>query len=206
MERSAIILTSESLDGFSEDKGLVKLNGKPLVNHVIDSIKGVAEEIIVVVSAQNQADLYRRVVTPNVEVVINRAEPKSQLNSALAGFEASHGKYAILLPFDAPFVSKDIATLLFELAVNKSAVVPRYTNSEIETLQAVYNTSQTMEAIQMALTSNQTEIGLVVDKMRGVRYVSMLVFEQIDPDLNSFFRVNSPIDLKKASAMKSKKK
>jgi molybdenum cofactor guanylyltransferase len=201
LERSAIILCESSSKIFGEDKGLVKLNGKPLLNHVVDAVKGLVEETIVVTSSQTQIELYTKITSKKVGFVIDPAEPKNQLTNALKGFEASHGKYALLLPFDAPFVSKDVVSLLFELSIGKSATVPRYTSSEAEPLQAVYDTSKALEAAQIALTNNAVNMAMVVDKMRGVRYISMLVFEQMDSDMKSFFRINNPLDLKKAAAM-----
>jgi molybdopterin-guanine dinucleotide biosynthesis protein A len=206
LERSAIILCAESPKGFGEDKGLVKLNGKPLLNHVIDAVKSLVEETIVVTSSQTQIELYNKIASPKVEFVIDHAEPKNQLTNALKGFEASQGKYALLLPFDAPFVSRDVVSLLFELSIGKSATVPRYTSCEAEPLQAVYDTSKALEAAQIALTNNEVNMATVVDKMRGVRYISMLVFEQIDSEMKSFFRINNPLDLKKAAMMLKPKK
>ena len=201
MEKSAIILCDDSSKIFGEDKGLVKLNGKPLLNHVVDAVKSLVEETIIVTSSQAQIELYTKIVSSKVEFVIDHAEPKNQLTNALKGFEASHGKYALLLSFDQPLVSRDIVSLLFELAIGKSATVPRYTSCEAEPLQAVYDTSKALEAAQIALTNNATNMATVVDKMRGVRYISMLVFEQMDSEMKSFFRVNSPLDLKKAATM-----
>jgi molybdenum cofactor guanylyltransferase len=206
LERSAIILCERSSKSFGEDKGLVKLNGKPLLNYVIDAVKGLVEETIVVTSSQNQIELYSKIASPKVEFVIDHAEPRNQLTNALKGFEASHGKYALLLPFDAPFVSRDVVSLLFELCIGKSATVPRYTSCEADPLQAVYDVSKALEASQSALTNNEVNMATVVDKMRGVRYISMLVFEQMDSEMKSFFRVNNPLDLKKAATMLKPKK
>jgi hypothetical protein len=41
----------------------------------------------------------------------------------------------------------------------------------------------------------------MVNRLRGVRYVSTLVLEQLDPGLNTFINVNTAVDLKKAEAM-----
>jgi molybdopterin-guanine dinucleotide biosynthesis protein A len=206
LERSAIILCDSSSKSFGEDKGLVKLNGKPLLNHVVDAVKSLVEETIVVASSQNQIELYSKIASPKVEFVIDHSEPKNQLTNALKGFEASHGKYTLLLPFDAPFVSRDVVSLLFELCIGKSATVPRYTSCEAEPLQAVYDASKALEASQIALTNNEVNMATVVDKMRGVRYISMLVFEQMDSEMKSFFRINNPTDLKKAATMLKPKK
>jgi molybdopterin-guanine dinucleotide biosynthesis protein A len=45
----------------------------------------------------------------------------------------------------------------------------------------------------------------MVEKMRNIRYVSTLVFQQFDPQLKMFFNVNTPLDLKKAESLLSKK-
>ncbi len=41
MDRSAIILGGGSSSRFGEDKGVLKLDNKPLLNHVVDAVKGI---------------------------------------------------------------------------------------------------------------------------------------------------------------------
>ena len=41
----------------------------------------------------------------------------------------------------------------------------------------------------------------MIEKLRGVRYVSTLVIQQLDPELRTFFNINTPADLKKAYAI-----
>ena len=41
----------------------------------------------------------------------------------------------------------------------------------------------------------------MVERLHGVRYISMMVIEQLDPDLKTFFTVNTSFDLKKAAVM-----
>jgi molybdopterin-guanine dinucleotide biosynthesis protein A len=52
-----------------------------------------------------------------------------------------------------------------------------------------------------ALNEGELNMQSMIDRLRGVRYVSTLVLEQIDPELKTFFNVNNPIDLKKAENM-----
>jgi len=123
------------------------------------------------------------------------------LIGALTGFEAANGEYSLLLPYDSPFVSREVVSLLFELCFGKTAVVPRWTNMEIEPLHAVYHTRQALETAKEVLAENKLEVKAMVEKLRGVRYVSTLVIEQLDPDLRTFFNINTPLDLKKAIAI-----
>ena len=206
MDRSAIILADGSSTKFSEDKGVSKLDNKPLLNHVVDAVKSIVDEVLVVTSSKEHADLYAKIVSPNVQFAIDIDESKKPLAGALTGFEAAQGKYSLLMPFNVPFVSKDVVSLLFELCIGKSAVIPRWPSNQIEPLHAVYHTEQALEAAKEALASDELEMEAMVSKMQGVRYLSTLVIEQLDPDFRTFFKINTPLDLKKAMSMTKPRK
>ncbi len=206
MDRSAIILAEGSQSKFSEDKGLLKLDNKPLLNHVVDAVKGIVGEVLVVTSSKEQSDLYAKMVSPNVQFAIDIGELKDPLSGALTGFKAAQGKYSLLLPFDAPFVSRDVLSLLFDCCIGKSAVIPRWPSRQIEPLHAVYHTEQALKAAKEALASDEPDMEAMVSKMHGVRYLSTLVIEQLDPDFRTFFKINTPLDLKKAMAMTKPRK
>lgn len=201
MDRSAIILGGGPSSRFGEDKGVLKLDNKPLLNRVVDAVKGIVSEVIVVTSSKERANLYAKMVSFNVRFVIDICESRGPLVGALTGFEAAQGKYSLLLPFDVPFVSRDVVSLLFELCIGKSAVIPRWPNNQIEPLHAVYHTKQALEAAKKALANNELDMRAMISKMQGVRYISTLVIEQLDPDLRSFFNINTLLDLKKALTM-----
>ncbi|MGD0996495.1 MAG: NTP transferase domain-containing protein [Candidatus Bathyarchaeia archaeon] len=207
MDRSAIILAEGSQGKFNEDRGLLKLDNKPLLNHVVDTVKGIVGEVLVVTSSKEQSDLYAKIVSSaNVQFAISVDKSKDPLAGASTGFKAAQGKYSLLLPFDAPFVSKEVVSLLFDCCIGKSAVIPRWPSRQIEPLHAVYHTEQALEAAEEALASGELEVEVMVSKMRGVRYLSTLVIEQLDPDFRTFFKIKSPLDLRKAVAMAKPRK
>ena len=201
MDKSVIILAVDSFGKFGEDKGLLKLDGKPLLKYVVDAVKDTGAEVVVVTASKEQADSYAKIVSPKVRFVCNADESKGLLGAALTGFEAAEGKYSLVLPFDSPFVSQDVVTLLFDCAQGKSAVVARSPDCEVEALHAVYNTQVALEAAKDALASSEFDLDAMVSKLRGVRYMSTMVIEQLDPDFKTFFRVITPLDLKKAVVM-----
>ncbi len=201
MDRSAIILAGGSSSRFGEDKGAALLNCKPLLARVVDAVAGAVEETIVVTSSKERADAYAKLVSSKVKFAVDVCESNGALVGALTGFEAAQGKYSLLLPFDNPFVSKDVVTLLFECSEGKAAVIPRWTDGEVEPLHAVYHTASALKAAKETLAAGELDMKVMISKLRGVRYISTLVIEQIDPDLKAFFNVNTPLDLKKATAM-----
>ncbi len=201
LDRSAIILAGGASDGFSGEKGVSELNGKPLISHVVDAVKGLVDEVIVVTNSQERADLYAKALSSEVRFVVNTSEVEGFLVEAIAGFEAANGEYSALLPFDSPFVSQEVLSLLFDCSIGKAAVIPRTTDMECEPVHAVYHTKLALEAAKEALEENELDVQAMVEKLRGVRYMSMMVIEQLDPDLKTFFRVHTTFDLKKAAVM-----
>lgn len=201
MERSAIILAGGFSTRLGQDKGLVQLAGKPLVRHVLDKTKNLVEETLVVVSSKSQAEKYEKVLGSDATILVDNAEAHGPLAGANVGFREASGTYSLLLPCDAPFISRDILQLLLELCINKNAVIPRWPNCNIEPLQAVYCTEAALRASKEAVSSGEVKMQAMVDKLRGVRYVSTLVLEQLDPELNTFINVNTAFDLKKAEAI-----
>ena len=181
MDKSAIIIAVDSEGKFAEDKALLKLDNKPLVCHAISTVKGMVEEVIVVTASQQQADAYRKILPSDVQFVVAADSDSGALAAALAGFDAAHGEYSVVLPFDSPFVSKEVVSLFFELSAGKSAVVPRWTSLECEPLHAVYNSGLAAEAARKALESGEVDMAAIPAFMRGVRYVSTLVIEQLGP-------------------------
>ena len=199
MDRSAVILAVGSQGGFTEDKGLLELDNKPLLEYVIAAVECSVDEIVIVTESQKQADRYAEIVPAHTRFVIEASG--ELLAAAVSGLEAAEGKYTLLLPFDAPFICGDVVSLLFDLCIGKSAVIPRSPDNEIEPLQAVYETKLALEAAKKTLETDDATFDAMVSKLKGVRYVSTLVIEQLDPDLKTFFTVNTPLDLKKAVVM-----
>jgi molybdopterin-guanine dinucleotide biosynthesis protein A len=201
VDRSAIVLADGSSSRFGQDKGILKIANKPLIKHVIDTVKPVVDEIIMVTSSQDQVMKYAKVVDADAQFVIDSFDSEGPLVGALTGFGSAQGKYALLLPFDTPFVSRDVVSLLFDLCLTKAAVIPRWPNGQIEPLHAVYRTKAALEAAKIAVGEGKLNVRGMIENMRGVRYVSTLVIQQLDPELRTFFNINTPLDLKKAIAM-----
>jgi molybdopterin-guanine dinucleotide biosynthesis protein A len=201
LSTSAIILAGGSSSRFGQDKGLLQLADKPLVRHVLDRIGGIVDEKLIVVSSKTQVEPYLKVIDPSVKVLVDTANVHGPLAGASTGFEEACGEYSLLLPCDTPLVSRDVLSLLLELRINRNAVIPRWPSGYIEPLQAVYRTKPALEAARNALYAGALNVQAMVDRLRSIRYVSTLVLEQLDPELRTFFNINTPLDLKKTELM-----
>jgi molybdopterin-guanine dinucleotide biosynthesis protein A len=198
LDRSAIVLAGGFSTRFGEDKGVLELGNKPLIRRVTDAVQPIVNEIIVVTSSQERVAKYADLLGANVRFAVDSRESRGPLIGALAGFEAAHGDHSLLLPFDTPFVSREVVSLLFELCLKRAAAIPRWPNGQIEPLHAVYHTRTALEAAKAASDEGKLDMRAMIGKMKGVRFVSTLVIEQLDPDLRTFFNINTAFDLKRA--------
>ena len=201
MDKSAIVLAGGSSSRFGEDKGVVKLAGKPLIGHVVDAVRRIVDETIVVTSSVDRVKKYEKLVPDCVKFVVDTRESKGPLIGALTGFGVASGVYALVVPFDTPFVSREIVSLLFELCVGRSAVIPRWPNGQIEPLHAVYQVKAATAAAEAAVAEGRLDMRGMIERLRGVRFVSTLAIQEFDPELKSFFNINTPLDLKNATVM-----
>lgn len=200
MGKSAVILTDGSSSEFSQ--GLTLLAGRPLISYVIDAVSSLVDEIIVVVSSEARVEKFK--ILPNIKLVINENTPFTPLAGALTGFKTAKGELTLLLSCNAPLLSSNILTLLLDLCINRNAVIPRWPDGRVEPLHAAYKIKAAATAAETALNNGQTSLSFMVEKLRGVRYISTLVLQQFDPKLTFFFKINTPLDLKTAEHLLKK--
>jgi len=201
LNRSAVILAGGLSSRFGRDKGLLQLAGKPLVRHVLDAVDNVVDDRIVVVSCMEQVEKYLEVADAHTSIIADNTNVHSPLAGALAGFEKARGEYSLLLPCDTPFALREVLSLLLELCTGRNACVPRWPNGYAEPLQAVYRTRAAVQASNVVLRAGEFNMQAMLNRLQSVRYVSTLVLEQVDPELKTFFNINTPSDLKKAEQM-----
>ena len=198
MENSIIILAGGKSERLGREKGLVALAGKPLILHVLERIKDIAKEIIVVVGSEIQKENFEKVVGNAARIVVDKFNVRSPLVGALTGFEAASGEKSLLLSCDTPFVSREIASFLLDVCRRKAAAIPRWPDGKIEPLQAAYDTEMGLEASKETLKEGKMDLRSMISKLRGVRYISTLVIREFDPKMLTFFNINTLVDLRKA--------
>jgi len=200
LKKSAIVLAGGLSNRFGHDKGLLQLAGKPLILHVLDKISTIVDEVLIVVGSIQQAKVYA-ILNLNAKIVIDKYEIQSPLVGAITGFENANGEYSLLLPCDTPFVSSRIASLLLEKCVNRDAVIPRWPNGYIEPLQAAYRTKSAITAANTALENKKLDMRSMIANLGKVTYTSTLTLKQVDPNLVTFFNINTPEKIRKAEAI-----
>ncbi len=198
MNRSAIIIVGGLSSFTGQEQAIQELKGKPLIGRVVEAVSALVDEVIIVANSTAQTETYAKLVETDAKFVVCDETKEGLLSDALAGFNMAQGKHSLLLASEFALVSPDIISLFFELCHGKTAVVPRWPNQQIEPLQAVYHTKTAVEAAKLTIDEGELDVESMVDHMGGVRYISTLAVQEFDPELKTFFKVNTPVDLKMA--------
>ena len=201
MQNSAIILAGGPSKRFGKDKGLVKLKGKVLVRYLLEKVARIVDEKVIVVGSNAQKNTFSPLFEHVADVIVDKYDGHSPLIGALTGFETVQSDYSLLLPCDTPFLSRKIATLLLDVCMGRSATIPRWPNGWIEPLQAAYNTKSAIVATKKALNQGKRDMLSMINYLHGVRYISTLVLQELDPELLTFFNINTFGDLQKAESI-----
>ncbi|MFQ6054151.1 MAG: molybdenum cofactor guanylyltransferase, partial [Candidatus Bathyarchaeia archaeon] len=138
LERSAIILAGGRSTRMNIDKGLRPLGGEPLVTHVIRRVSDLVDEVLLVVSSEQQRNDYAAVLGGDAELLIDLHERGSPLVGAITGFKKARGKYAFITGCDTPFISPEAVSLLFRESQGGDGATFQWPNGWVEPLAAVY--------------------------------------------------------------------
>jgi molybdopterin-guanine dinucleotide biosynthesis protein A len=93
-----------------QDKGLVQLNDKPMIAHVIDALSPQVNDIVINANRNNTAyqQFGYRVIADVREGFLG------PLAGMLSGLEATNTTYALCVPCDSPLISPDLAQRLYD--------------------------------------------------------------------------------------------
>lgn len=168
------------------DKAWIELgDGRPIVQHVVDVARAVADDALIVANEERYAALGPRVVPD--------AYPETGVLGGIAtGVAAAAQDRVIVVACDMPFLLPRVLRYLVEQAEGYDAVVP-LVDGELQTLHALY-TKACLPAMRRALEAGERRVVSFFRDVR-VRTVEAGELRPFDPDLRSFTNVNTPDEL-----------
>ena len=174
------------------DKAALELNGKPLLEHVLDAVSPFASEIFVVANDD------RLVGDPRFTVLHDPEPHAGVLPALLTALDAASSPLMLLLACDMPFVNRDVVGFLLDLATTHDAVMP-YVQSFPQAMHAVYRVEPCRAAVRNLLEDENGGRRMIsfLDDVDAIR-VPEEDIRKIDPEIRSFFNVNTPYDLEAA--------
>ena len=200
-----IILAGGKSSRMKSNKVFLKINGEPLLMHVVRETSKISDHIIVAIGKDDKEEDYAYILPKSVKIVHDKTETKAALHGMLTGLEAIETDYAIILAVDTPFINANVIKQLQFEAQGLDIAIPTWANGNIEPLYAVYNVATTLWVLKKAVNEGEIRIKEVINKLKNINYVPIEKFKDSGANLNCFFNINTPEDLKRAKQVLNRK-
>lgn len=204
---SGIILAGGRSQRMGRDKALLVLDGRTLIQRVVDALGTLCDELVI---ATNMPDRYANLGLKMVPDVFPDA---GSLGGLYAGLSAASQEPAVAVACDMPFLNAGLLCYLVDLAADADAVVPDLSQTtsatpastdprpmakylDLHPLHAVYGRA-CLAAIEAQVKANDLRMIGFLGRVR-TRYVRREEVLRFDPQLISFFNVNTPDEWKLA--------
>jgi molybdopterin-guanine dinucleotide biosynthesis protein A len=200
---TAIVLLAGGLGSrLGANKPLQRVADEPLISRVIERVSGLSDELLVVIARGTSSGDYASAIPNFVRVINDDREGKSPLIGIVSALRALKSEYAVVLTCDIPFVNQRVVRLLMERVLGAEAAVPRWRTGHLEPLQSAYLRKPMLQKSEEALTDGSLSPLDAIRKLGRVTYISIEEeVKRLDPDLRTFFNVNTKEDLAKAEMM-----
>jgi len=172
------------------DKSFITLSGKPMVEHVLEKVRDLADELIIISNKPNQ---YKHLALPTYPDLIPEKGPLGGLYTALYRSSKPH---VLIVACDMPWLNRRLLNYMISIRMQADVIVPRWTDHP-EPLHAIYS-KDCLPAIKSRLIGGELKMVSFYDDTK-VHYVQRNEIAHFDPDGRSFANVNTPKDLQRAS-------
>ncbi len=168
-------------------KAKISINGKTVISRIIDTIKDLFNEIIIVT---NSPDEFKEFF--NCKLAGDHFLNYGPLGGIHAAMKASSNKAVFVFAGDMPLLNKEIIIRQIQLFDKLACdlLIPRI-NNDIEPLHSIYNTS-VINTLEEYIQANHDHAVREFFEMLKVEY---LFIEPTQENKNAFFNINSPSDI-----------
>ncbi len=196
---TSIVLAGGRSLRLGRSKALQAIQGKSLIQWVVDRLAMLSTEIIIV-TARGEAIPCSSAV--RIKTVADIYPAKGTLVGIHSGLIASSSSRAIVVGCDMPFLSVRLLEYMSQTLADSDVALPRI-GEMVEPLCAVYS-KNCLAPIQELLDQNELRISRLFGMVK-VRYIDEDEIDRFDPKHLSFLNVNSQADLDWARRLAAEK-
>ncbi|ABN56725.1 MULTISPECIES: molybdenum cofactor guanylyltransferase [Methanoculleus] len=188
--RSAIVLVGGAARrAGGREKYFFTFRGKTFIDRLIDTLKEVADEIVVVARDPGQCERFGHI--GDIRCISDVRQGLGPIGGLHAGALAVHGEYVFVAACDMPCIHPGVVRLLFDAAVGYDAAIPCWNADMLEPLHAVYRRSALLGYLEEHESLSLRAMIWSLD----TRYVGVEKIREIDPGLLTFTNINNLEDL-----------
>ncbi len=179
-----------------QDKGLIQFQDKPLILHVLETARDVAQEIIIVLRDKNQINQYKKIIKDynfifnKLIITADSIPEKGPLIGIYTGLRLLSSDKALILPCDSPFISKEFIKNIFSYPEDYELIVPKWSDGRVEPLHAVYS-GDVVGRIETLIEEDIRDVKSLMEICK-VKYVDV---GSLDDSGRNFLNLNKPEDM-----------
>ena len=192
---TSIILAGGRNLRLGSSKALEIIGGKSLIERVVERVKLVSNQTLIVTSSGQLA----LPLAGEVKVLVDLYPGKGPLGGIYTGLLASPSSHSVVVACDMPFLNIKLLGYMIELSPGFDAVVPRLDDGKVEPLHAIYSRS-CLGIMKTEIERNHLQISHLLTMLR-VKYIERAECQKFDPQLLTFFNINRQSDLDQAIAL-----
>ena len=197
VKRSSIILAGGRGKRMGDqEKALLQFKGRTLIEHIIDVLDPLVEEIVISVRDTRQQSVLEPCIKGRI-VVVDQLKGIGPLAGIVEGLRAVKGEYTFITACDMPHLNAGVVKLLFNKANGHDAALPVHKNKRFEPLHAVYCSGPMLVATQKAIEMNEGFILAPISELEDVVVVGTKEIRKIDAKLGTFINVNTWEDVER---------
>ncbi|MBN1410862.1 MAG: molybdenum cofactor guanylyltransferase [Spirochaetales bacterium] len=183
----------------ARDKHLLKLNGKTILDITLGKMKTIFPEVILVTSHDGLPE-YKTVSETGTIVVEDILPGKNALGGIYTGLWNARFDSCFVTACDMPFLNIDLIRHIINIHGEYDITIP-VLNGKFEPLHAVYS-KNCLDTIRRQIEDGNLKIFHYLRKMK-INEIGEDRLRRYDPDLLSFFNVNTKADFEKAGDLYS---
>lgn len=173
------------------NKALISVGGKRILDRIYEIFDSLFDEIILV------ANDPLKYLEWDLHIVSDIFPFRSSLTGIHTGLFFTNNFYTFITACDIPFLKKELVeTIINSIETGVDVIVPESSKGRMEPLCAVYS-KRCLKPVENNLIQKELKIEQFFKKVR-VKKLSENILREKDPDLISFFNINTPEDLARA--------
>ena len=201
-DRGVVVIAGGLSSRFGSNKGLHTLDGKAMLTRIVERASEVSRELVVVIAKDESKIQYSHLLPDHVRIVNDEPKGKSPLVGMATGLRVLGTRYVAVLSSDIPFVSPNVIAFLFQRASDMDAAIPRWKSGHLEPLHAVYSREPMLLRSEELLKNGLSSPLDAIQRLSHPVFISIEEeIKRIDPELRTFFNINTKQDLAEAEKL-----
>ena len=175
-----------------QDKALMPFLGQPLIEHVLQRILAIADEVVVTTNQPENYDFLK------VRLFEDPIRNRGALGGLYTALQAASHPFVAVIGCDMPFIHAEMLKAEYEAMVTSQPdiVVPRMRDG-LQPFHAIYRRDTCLPFVRSALEDGHWRADAWFDQVQ-VKYFPETEILKYDPEMLSFWNINTLEDFRAA--------